>query len=673
MQRSVATSTLALSALCVCATASSVDAQREERAAEGEVFEARARTEPPIAARAPLDPTAAGTRVEVETHRAGETLRDTLGPVPGVRMLGLGAGGHFLGASLRGGELSHTTVMLGDLALTGPDLGAVDLGVLDLSAIGALEVYRGGVPAMLGEAPIGGVLRIVPPRVEGTRAGGSLSYGSFDSGIARAWASARSGDVASYAALAADVTDGDYAYADDGGTRFDASDDHEVLRRNADSRGATGLVRVESPLPVGTLEGVVLWTTREAGVPGAGSQLGTRSRRAIDRYVGALAYRVGGDVDGHALSLDLQAAGWVGRSRFRDPWAEIGPVPRDTDDRQLRGLGRVVLGWAPIRELTLRALASARHDRFEPTDRASSIALAPSSRDAVVSALEGAFDPRIDDVRLALRASVRAEWSRAELSAPDVIGVTSRTSEVVLPTFRFGAALAPIEGLSLSASIAHGGRLPSMLELFGDRATLVPNARLEPERATLIDAGVTFRRALVPELTIDVEARGFVTFAEDLIRYRRNAQYAAIAETVASARIAGMELGLDARVLEHLRVDGSLTFLDARDSLERRLPLRAAWQAYARVEGSTARWLDDVAVSAWASASYTSANAVDPANLVVVGERTWLDAGARVAIFGVLGASLSVRDLLDARGQDFLGFPLPGRRFVAQADVQGEW
>ncbi|AKF04318.1 TonB-dependent receptor plug domain-containing protein [Sandaracinus amylolyticus] len=631
-------------------------------------FRARAEVERPIASRTPLDPTASSTRVEIDTTRV-ESMRDVLARVPGARALGTGAFGQPLGLSLRGADVAHSTVMLGDLPLTGPDLGAFDLGAIDLGSIAAIEVYRGGAPAMLGEGAIGGVIRLVPSRAEGRRAGASVSYGSFDTGIARAWGAVRGDGLSSLVALSFDAADNDHPFVDDGGTRLDPTDDRERARRNAGTRGASGLLHLEVPLDVGELEAVMLWVSRASGVPGAGSQLASEARRATDRYAGSVAYRLGGP----SLSLEVMGGGWYGRAAFLDRLNELGTGQHASDDRQLRAFGRIAGSWSPVRELAVRALLTARHDRLEPDDPLVRTSLGASHRDGLVAVLEGAIDPRIDHLRIALRPSVRLEWSDAHLEQLELVSRLARSVEVIAPTFRLGAAIAPIAGIAISASIAHGTRIPSMIELFGDRATLVANVRLEPERATSIDAGVTVQERIVPGLELEAELRGFVSLAESLIRYRRTAQYTAVAENVASATIAGLELGVDLRALDHVRLEGALTFLDARDELGRLLPFRPQWHGFARVEASTGRALDrDVALSGFVSASYTAANAVDPANLVVIGDRTWIDLGARVALFGVIGISCAVRDLLDARGQDYLGLPLPGRRFVAQADIQGD-
>ena len=71
---------------------------------------------------------------------------------------------------------------------------------------------------------------------------------------------------------------------------------------------------------------------------------------------------------------------------------------------------------------------------------------------------------------------------------------------------------------------------------------------------------------------------------------------------------------------------------------------------------------------------YVGQSYADPANLVVLTARTELGAGVGVDMFeSRLGLSFRVDDLADVRGQDLLGFPLPGRRFTGRLSVRHTW
>jgi hypothetical protein len=71
---------------------------------------------------------------------------------------------------------------------------------------------------------------------------------------------------------------------------------------------------------------------------------------------------------------------------------------------------------------------------------------------------------------------------------------------------------------------------------------------------------------------------------------------------------------------------------------------------------------------------YIGKSYADPVNLVVLVARTELAAGVGADLFeGRLGMSFRVDDLADVRGQDLLGFPLPGRRYTGRLSVRHTW
>jgi hypothetical protein len=79
-------------------------------------------------------------------------------------------------------------------------------------------------------------------------------------------------------------------------------------------------------------------------------------------------------------------------------------------------------------------------------------------------------------------------------------------------------------------------------------------------------------------------------------------------------------------------------------------------------------------IMAFFQVSYIGRSYADPANLVEIRARTVLATGCGVDLFeGSLGLSFRVDDLLDVRGDDLLGFPLPGRRYTGRLSYRYAW
>jgi iron complex outermembrane receptor protein len=215
-----------------------------------------------------------------------------------------------------------------------------------------------------------------------------------------------------------------------------------------------------------------------------------------------------------------------------------------------------------------------------------------------------------------------------------------------------------------------------MIELFGDRGYLLGDTRLRPERAETFDLGLALR-GRHGDLRGRAELRGFVTLASDLIRYRRTAQLTAVPENVASATLFGGELGVSGAVGRHFALAGALTLLDTRTDYlgaARRLPLRPWLTAYLRPAVSTFDLGPLARVDLWADLAFVSESYLFPANDPggLLAPRTKVGVGVSLHIEGGLRVDLAVRDLLDQRGADLLGFPLPGRTFTAALTLAPE-
>lgn len=632
-------------------------------------YEARAEVERPIASGTDEDPTAASSEVPARDRpRALEPLDELLLEVPGARTRRLGTLGAFSALSLRGAETVHTSVVLGDVPLDSVDGGAFDLSVVPVSLIDRVEVYRGGAPVWLGAGAIGGVVRLVPRHDALTMAEASLGAGSFGLVDGHLAASVARGATTWTAVVAAARDTGDFEYRDDGGTAFDPSDDRDRRRANGQTARAAALVRLETRAFGGTVEVIGLGLERAGGVPGPAIQPTVRTRRSEVRLLGAFRWRKSAPVPaptGHdepRWRLELGASlGWE-RTRFSDVLGEIGMLRRQTDDRSVRGSVRAAGAVRTTRWLSVVGVATVDDELVEPSDALARVTVGSSRRRRFAGALEARLHGRVLGLRAELRPSARLEVLSSSLieTRPERAGEPA-DAVVLAPTARLGAVVEPLTGLALSASIATSTRAPTLLELFGDRAFLLGDTRLSPERSIAAEVGAVARgRAGI--LRGSAELRAFWLSIADMIVYVRTSQLTASPQNLKSAAIMGGELGVRGALGRHVRLAGSVTLLDARGGDDRVLPLRPRVQAYARPELVSPALGPIDAITLFGEVTHVGGNFVDVANLVALDARTQLGAG--VAITGLgrrLELAVTVRDLLDARGTDVLGFPLPGR------------
>lgn len=665
--------TICMAAAAVALSAGRADAQREDDAG----FGATAEVEQPLPAGAGDDPSAASTVVDVEDRpHAFDTLDELTHEVPGAQAWVTGAYGSFRTLSLRGADGEHTTVLLGDLPLA-PEGEGFDLSTVPVTLLERIEVYRGGAPLWLGAEGIGGVLRLLPRGEERSMAelaAGAGSFGLVHGRIAAAVVG-DGGSPAWIASAGAVHSDGDFPFVYDP-TGLVPGDEREVRRDNADVDEGHGLVHLRTGAAGGRLEAAVLGFGRTGGVPGPAVQV-SHARRATARLAAVSSWTREGEAQGRARPpwrTRLSVGASYERDALSDRFGELGiGRPRLTDDRTLRlfALGAGEMRLAPW--LAVAVLARGVREEHRPHDAAAAVQVPESGRWAGSVGAEARVEGRIEAVRIEIRPSARVRVARAELHeiALGREGRESRTGHVA-PTLRLGAAVSPARGLALTASVATATRIPSFLELFGDRAFLLGDTRLRPEHAVSVDGGAIARGRLGP-IVGSVEARMFALFTRDLVRYRRTAQNQAVPENVDRARTLGAELGARGDIGPRFGLSGAITWLAPEDTtLDRTLPLRPRIQTYLRPElrlgpagGPRAVLFVDLV--------HVGSMFADPHNLVVVAARTLLGAGAAVRLWeGRVEIAVTGSDLTDRRPFDVLGFPLPGRSFELTVTARTE-
>jgi vitamin B12 transporter len=640
-------------------------------------YAAEAVVEPPVASTNEEDPTASGTTITVDPRMptlAGASVQQVLYEAPGARVVATGPMGQFAGVSLRGAEMNHTTVLLGELPLNGPDAGAFDFSLVPLAHIARVEVYRGGAPVWLGAGAIGGIVRLIPQVGEGAEAGVTTAAGSFGTHATVAHASVGGERISSFASVGVRGTAGNFTFVDDDGRRFEPDASSVVRRRNADAFDGHGLLHLQMDAGGGKLELAALGLARSMGEPGPAPRPALQAQRHLTRMVGTLGWTREETSGAHPYRLQIAMGGGHERDQFTDMLGEIGlALPTATDDQRSQVFGRLAGSVQLVPWLDVTLVGTSQRDAYSPHNRAQTTLDADSQRVTSAMGAEVRVHGRVGRTRLELRPSVRLEHSAAQLRGERGAQVFDRDVRALLPTARVGVAVAPLPWLTFSGSFASGRRLPSMLELFGNRSTIEANPGLDPERSTGGDLGVVVRGSAGPAAGT-AEVRAFKQRIEDLIRFRRTSLATVIAENVGEGRIHGMEAALRGQVGRHLSFVGTAQWLETQDEMGRAIPLRPRLLGLARPQlhtGPLLGALDDVILSF--EATHMGAFPWDPANTSMQPGRTWFTVALRVdALDRALSVSVAVQDLLDAQGSDLLGWPLPGRRFIAQVSYVKE-
>jgi iron complex outermembrane receptor protein len=231
-------------------------------------------------------------------------------------------------------------------------------------------------------------------------------------------------------------------------------------------------------------------------------------------------------------------------------------------------------------------------------------------------------------------------------------------------------------------------RIPTMVEMFGDRGFILGNSDLRSEVGWSEDLGLVWApwrpRGLLDR--IYVEAALFASQPDRPIVFVNRNGLVAQAINVEGSRVAGGELVASTRVARALTLTANYTYLDARNrsagaSYDKLMPGRPRHSLFARAD--LALELAGHLVVLWSDAQVVSGNYVDELNVYQLPLRPLLGGGVKLEIGGGLLAGLDVKNAGDVRSErvpldpapsddltsvrralsDVHGYPLPGRAF----------
>lgn len=633
------------------------------------------------------------TIVHAEDHPATASVADAIGATVGAQSRSLGGLGAYESISVRGAAPGHTAVLVDGVPLARIAAVTTDLGRYTLDSFGEVELYRGAVPVELGGAGVGGALNLVTRlgRGErGERVRASIGAGSYGAHHLRAhYGDAHgNGRVLSATTIGYQAAAGDYSFFSDNGTPLNASDDTYRVREN------NGFSQLDATTRAGNAERDTVGGLRVAwkrqGLPGSATQPSVAASLATLDVVGdgRFAARVGPAV-AHQLGYLL-----VEQQRLRDPQGELGLGSQDRGYTTISG-GASSTWRAPVGPHRAIAGLELRADHFRDVAR-------DGTRDPLVGdrqggAVLGAFDLALGEA-IVVTPAVRWDLVRT-VPAPMATGPSALaplpTRWDNVPSPRLSARAALTSDVAVKASTGYYVRLPTLIELFGDRGTIIGSPELRPERGPSMEAGVVWApaQAVGDVDRIFVETSAFATRSRDTIAFVSSVGFVARAMNVAASQSYGGELVASARFARTLSVTANYTRLVTQQLTEevsyanKALPRQPAHAVYARFD--VVRRVLGRRGSLWLDGSWQSETYLDQANLMMVPARTLAGTGARVEIWAGFATALAIENLTDERVQylpldpaprpdltstptalaDVAGFPLPGRTIY----VSLEW
>jgi iron complex outermembrane receptor protein len=608
------------------------------------------------------------TILHPDEHAATASVADALATSAGVQTRSLGGFGAYQSVSVRGAAGGHTAVLVDGIPLARLAAVTTDLGRFAIDSFGEVELYRGAVPVELGGAGVGGAVNLVTRlgRGErGERVHATLGVGSFGARHARVRYGDDHGGFRSATTLGYQGASGDYPYFSDNGTPLNKADDMTRARAN------NAFDQLDFASRAGTERAVagVRVAYKRQGLPGSIAQPAFAAELStLDAIAdGRLDARVGGN-DTRQLAYVM-----IERQRLQDPDGELGLGPQDRGYLTLAGGASTT--WAralgPHRAIAGLEL---RGERFRDADRDGMREALVGTRGVGALSLAGelALGTAIT-VTPAVRVDVTRTAPTPLTEGPDAFAdQPPRWDTITSP--RLGVRARIVDDVAIKGSAGWYVRLPTLIELFGNRGTILGAPDLRPERGPSADLGVVWApaRALGHVDRILVETAVFATRPRDTIALITTAGYAVRAANIGATQSYGGELVASARFAKLLSISAAYTRLVSEqfaidpNLFGKALPRTPRHFLYARAD--LARRVGGRLASAWLDVAAQSTSYLDTANFQRVPGRALVGSGVRSEIAGGVAATLAVANVTDARADDVYGFPLPGRSFLLSLD-----
>lgn len=639
------------------------------------------------------------------------SVAEALHGQPGLTLRQSGGLGQWSGALLRGSAAPQTLVLLDGVPLSRGGQTASDLSLLPADGIERIEVHRGAPPFEAGAEGVGGAIELFSRRGRSRPVWwGLVGAGSFGLRKLTLGYSGGGGELRTAATVSYQGSRGDFPYLFNEGLLYGRNQLDQLLRQadGFDQGSADLSVRRDGAGGGWFVQGHGL--LKRQGVPGIGQPFSTAGDPSLStgrallhmgahRYLAARRVRLGADA--HAL---------LERSFFHDP-TSAPPRAFEQLGQQagLRLLARLASSAAgpteaptadptsPYRALLL--LTELRYERGNqrdlcPAPRQDCADVPPTSSHRLRALLGLGGELRVDGDRLLLEPGLHVLVAHSELlPLSETAPQPQDPSTTSLPAPRVAARLRLLPWLIARAGAGRFVRLPSFLELFGDRAFFRPNPTLRPESAWSTELGLRAAGTLWQRLQLSLEAHGFHRRTDDLIDVLRDGPTLR-ARNVGTATAAGLEIEARARLGELVAAQLSYTFLEARDYTDvperrgKRLPGRPPHSVWLRLDGG----LPFLAARAFYELDYASWVFLDPANLQPRPARYLHALGIQLGPLPTSRAGLQLavemRNLLDTRavevqlplspaGQltkvplaDFYDYPLPGRALYATLSIR---
>jgi len=608
-----------------------------------------------------------------EAWRGYQSVGEVLARTVGVQVRNFGGREDYATVSVRGSTPAQVKILLDGVSMSRASDAVVNLADLPMDAVERIEVYRGFTPVRYAASGAASVINIITRKGDRAEAGGSVSYGSFESAKTSAYAAGPVAGGSLSGFFNYRRTDGDFEFVDNNGTELNPDDDFKRRRQNNDYESFDLLGRYVVSLANGSTitvsdEGFY----KDEGTPGVGNaaQEATKARLRETRNV--LATNWESPSRAIAASFDFTYL----NEHLRDPVVPGGgdlglPYPESDSDTYAFAWGANAahgLGDYHYVELSAETGFETYHNDFPQNPGVH------QDEERNLLALAAGDDIYMPGIALTLSPQLRQEflWNRfdGEFAGLVVDGQVPSSYESSTDP-RVGARWEPLPDVTFKGNVGSYFRPPTFGELFGNDGFSAPNPTLQPETGVNKDVGVLLRRDRLWHLSdVGLEYAYFDNDSDDMILLVQTGNRIPRPLNVNSTHTSGHEVrvalaGPGGTSLEanytNQRATNESKVADFRGN---KLPGLPDQELYARASIGRPQW------SLTYEIEYRSSVFLDLANnpLRKVPDQTLHNLAVAIRPFpSAFEIKLEIDNLTDEQFFDQWQFPMPGRAFYVTA------
>lgn len=634
------------------------------------------------------DPTGMVETIDREAFKGRYTqLTDVLEREAGLKIRRYGGLGSYSTLSIRGSNPNQVRIYMDGIPLNNSQGGEVNLSDLGFDNLEKIEVYKSGLTQGFTNSAIGGTVNLVTEknqkkRIFRTTIGGG-SFGTVKVGGFYADSTEKS----TYSLFAQkEKSQQDFLFRSDNGTPvFNTLDDSDIKRRNAffDRNNLTGKYSYEFDRT--TLTVLNDFTYRQNGLPGPSSNQTEKVKREYIRNTTGLSTSTK-SLYYDNLSLDTRLFYTGERDHLFDPLSEFSyGTPNSRADIQNFGLHVIptisllkynqVLKFlfANERETFLRDKRNSFDERIEKSTRKFRSHTTIQIQDEI----------RLLNKKIILLPVVqREEYIDRFNDTPtnsDLLNSLQTTYKLPQNSkkteftnlrigFKYLISQTDTWNLQWRMNASTEKRIPLFLEIFGERGSILGNTNLLPESSKNYDLGPAFEYKS-SKLQLNNQISYFRKNIRDMILFIPNSQFSLRPENVDSADIKGLEWSIKMNLNSGWKFISNYTYQRAINTSNinylkgKFLPLRPMHEWSAILGYKKNRW------ELGLESTFIGATFRDRTNEYAnFQEARWIygtyynykifEQNERIQ---ELMLGIEVRNILNYRTYDIIGYPLPGR------------